>query len=41
MWHKTGDKGTKGVKETRKEMIFPDTSDRSCVNNYVALMVVR
>jgi hypothetical protein len=33
--------GDKGIKETRKEMIFPDISDRSCVNDYTALMVVR
>jgi hypothetical protein len=38
---KTGDKGTKGIKETRNEMIFPDTCDRSYVNNYIALMVAR
>jgi hypothetical protein len=37
---KTGDKGTKGIKITRKEIIFPDTCDMASVNEYVVLMVI-
>jgi hypothetical protein len=38
---KARDKGTKGIKERRKEMTFPNISDRSCVHDHIVLMVVR